>query len=245
MVSTIFAGGHHRQVRSALRKDGIASRLPSIDRLRLLDRLDEDGAFGCHVFEALGRTCSRDLIDSVIELNFLEQVLGLSSRPDLHVLDIGAGYGRLAHRTTAAFPRARYTCVDAVPTSTFLSERYVEFRGIGDRVSVIALDEFEATLEPGSVDLAINVHSFPECRLEAIEWWVARLRGLGVPYVLIVPNTSEDAFPRLMTIDGKDFAPVLARYGYTLRVHRAKYDDAALHPYALNPAQLYLFGLDD
>jgi hypothetical protein len=48
-----------------------------------------------------------------------------------------------------------------------------------------------------------------------------------------------------MTIDGKDFAPVLARHGYRLRAHRAKYDDAAVHPYALNPAQMYLFGLDD
>ena len=46
------------------------------------------------------------------------------------MLDIGAGYGRLAHRMSAAFPQLEdYCCVDAVPESTFLSEYYLRHRG--------------------------------------------------------------------------------------------------------------------
>ena len=97
----------------------------------LLERLGEDGAFGCWTFEYPGLPrVSRDLLDSVNEINFLERHLGILDRPSLRVLDIGAGYGRTAYRMVdAAAGIDDYCCVDAVPESTFISEYYLRHRG--------------------------------------------------------------------------------------------------------------------
>jgi SAM-dependent methyltransferase len=210
----------------------------SRDALGLLPKLGEDGAFGCWTFDYPGRgKVSRDLMESVGELSFLERELGLSQRDGLRVLDIGAGYGRLAHRMTTAFPGiADYCCVDAVPESTFLCEYYVEFRGLVPPVRVVPLHEVEATLQPGQFDLACNIHSFSECTLEAIEWWVAILARLRVPELLIIPNEPTELLS--MEPDGqrRDFAPLLERAGYKLVTREPVYAD---------PAVRELVGLED
>ena len=101
------------------------------DGLGLLDRLEEDGLFGCWSFTYPGwGTVSRDLLQSVNEINFLDRALNLSRLPSVRVLDIGAGYGRLAHRMTAALTNLTdYCCVDVVPEATFLSDWYLRYRG--------------------------------------------------------------------------------------------------------------------
>jgi hypothetical protein len=66
------------------------------DPLRLMERLDEDGAFGNYTCEVDGKLVSRCLLDSITEIGFLERHLRISQVPGLSVLDIGAGYGRLA-----------------------------------------------------------------------------------------------------------------------------------------------------
>jgi hypothetical protein len=105
------------------------------------------------------------------------------------VLDIGAGYGRLAHRMLTALPNIRdYYCTDAVPVSTFLSEYYLQYRELGDRAHVIPLDEIENTLKEQPVQLAINIHSFSECGTAAIDWWVKLLAKSKVRHLMIVPN---------------------------------------------------------
>ncbi len=69
----------------------------SIDKLNLLDTLIEDEYFGNYVFCIDNKNISRDLLDSILEIYFLERHDLLSKKP-LNILDIGAGYGRLAHR---------------------------------------------------------------------------------------------------------------------------------------------------
>jgi hypothetical protein len=73
------------------------------DRLGLMEKLTEDGAFGAVTFNIAGHRVSRDMMDSILEINFLDRHLQLASRNDLSILDIGAGYGRLAHRMMEAF----------------------------------------------------------------------------------------------------------------------------------------------
>jgi len=209
------------------------------DALGLLDRLDEDGAFGCwtHDYPGHGRV-SRDLLESVNEINHLERALGLSDRDGFSVLDVGAGYGRLAHRMAEAFPGTLrdYCCVDAVPESTFVSEYYLRHRGCVPPARVVRLDEVDAALRPGDFDLAVNVHSFSECPLAAIEWWVERLARLEVPSLLVVPNEPD----RLLSLEAdgsrEDFAPVLARAGYAL---------SASEPVLADPAARELVGVHD
>src|SRR5512138_443853 len=114
----------------------------TIDTLGLMDRLTDDDWFGNFTLTIGGSIVSRDKLDSVLELHFLERHLNLSAWPSPVILDVGAGYGRLAHRTCEALPHvSRYFCVDAVAQSTFISEFYLKFRR--SRACVVALDESE------------------------------------------------------------------------------------------------------
>ncbi|MBU6392782.1 MAG: putative sugar O-methyltransferase, partial [Planctomycetes bacterium] len=140
--------------------------LQKIDELRLLQKLDEDGLFGAYTFNVNGRTVSRDLLDSIAEVSFLERHLAISRVTRLNILDIGAGYGRLAHRMTQALPNiGRYICVDAVAESTFISEYYLRFRGVAERAAVIPIFDVDDALANNPINLAMNVHSFSECTL--------------------------------------------------------------------------------
>lgn len=240
---------HYREARrvSELKFFVLLRAVEERDALGLLPRLEEDGAFGCWTFDYPGRgRVSRDLLESVNEIAFLERTLGLSGRPAFSVLDVGAGYGRLAHRMTAAFGNLRdFCCVDAVPESTFVSEYYLRHRACAPPARVVPLHEVDARLEPGSFDLALNVHSFSECPAAAIGWWVERLRRLEVPRLLVVPN-EPDALLSLEADGGRrDFAPLLERAGYRLLVHEPVYADPAVRELLGVHDSFFLFGLGD
>jgi len=194
----------------------LAADVAARDDLGLLDRLAEDGAFGCWTFDVDGRTVSRDLLDSVAELNFLARTAGLDGK---RVLDIGAGYGRLAHRAVeGATGVADWCCVDAIPESTFVCEYHLEHRGAMPPARVVPFNEIDG-LTPGSFDVAVNVHSFPEMPLAAIEGWIALLERLDVPALMVVPN--DEAKLESLEPDGsrRDFGELLARAGYVLAEH--------------------------
>jgi len=215
----------------------------AIDTLHLLDRLTDDNLFGNVTFQVDGRPVSRDLLDSVIEIYFLERHLGLSRMTRPVILDIGAGYGRLAHRIVEGLPDVeRYLCVDAVAASTFVSEYYLNLRGTAGRAEVLPLDAVERALAVRQIDLAINVHSFSECRLEAIDWWLGMLARHGVRQLMIVPNAkSGDGGQSLLTNDGNDFRPVVEKHGYTLVAREPKYRDPIVQQFGINPTFHFLF----
>jgi 16S rRNA G1207 methylase RsmC len=134
--------------------------LNRIDKLGLLDRLTEDGAFGAYTFVIDGKVVSRDLLDSITEIYFLEKQLQISTCFPYNILDIGAGYGRLAYRMVSALPNLnRYYCIDAVPVSTFLCEYYLQFRKLNNRVQVVPLHKLN-DLANTPIELAINIHKF-------------------------------------------------------------------------------------
>lgn len=214
------------------------------DPMQLLDTLREDGAFGCvtFVYPGLGRI-SRDLLDSVVEINFLHKHLKVLDRDDLSVLDIGAGYGRMAHRMLEANPRLNsYTCVDAVPESTFLCEFYLKYRGLLHRAQVVPLDRLEQALGSQRYDLALNIHSFSECTFAAIEWWLNQLQLLNVPNLMIVPNHPEQFLS--FEIDGtrRDYTPLLHRFGYELVAREPLFDDPAVQEILIGD-NMFLFSL--
>lgn len=188
------------------------------DGLGLLARLHEDGSFGCWTFDVGGRRVSRDLLDSVIELNFLERHLGLSGRDRLAVLDIGAGYGRLAHRATEGLGNVgAWCCADAVPESAFVCEYHLAFRGITPPARIVEPGDV-AGLQPGSFDLAVNVHSFSEMPLAAVEWWIGELARLEVPALFLVPNEADALLSLEPGGERRDLEPVLAGAGYAVAV---------------------------
>lgn len=216
----------------------------SIDTLKLFDALGEDDAFGNYTFTIDHRLVSRDLLDSMIEMYFLERHLKLSAWEGCTLLDIGSGYGRLAHRMVTAFRNIdRYLCADAVAVSTFIADYYLRFRAVDDRAKVVALDLLEQELASRKVDIAMNIHSFSECQITAIDWWVALLRKHRVRYLMIVPNADDHGGRILRTCNGKDFAPVVEKHGYRLIAMDAKYGDPMVQRYAINPTHHHLYEL--
>jgi SAM-dependent methyltransferase len=205
----------------------------------LLDKLTEDRLFGAHAYDVDGRLVSRDLLDSVAELTFLEETLGLSGLSEPTILDIGAGYGRLAHRATAVLP-VTYLCTDAVPASTFLCELYLRFRQ-APGAEVIPLDEVDGALEGRRIDVAVNVHSFSECPASAIGWWLDLLVRHDVEHLMIVPNgdqllSTERSGGRLA------FGPLVEARGFKTVVDRPKYaHSAAVQEHGIYPGRHLLF----
>ena len=195
-----------------------------------LERVEEDGAFGCWTFAYPGLgTVSRDLLESVNELAFLDRELGLADRASVRVLDVGAGYGRLAHRMTATHPNlADFCCVDAIPDSTFLSEWYLRHRGCTPPARVVSLGALERELIPGAFDLAVNIHSFAECTHAAIAWWVALLARLEVPHLLVVPNEPTELLSLEADGSRRDFLPILEDAGFRLVLREPVIDDEAV-----------------
>jgi hypothetical protein len=216
----------------------------TLDRHNLFDKLTEDESFGNFTFNIGGRDVSRDLIDSIIELYFLDRHLQVFSRPALTILDIGAGYGRLAYRASNALPGlTNYFCTDAVAYSTFLSDFYLRHRRVHPKAQAIPLDEIEAKLQTTKPDLAVNIHSFSECRVEAIDWWIRLLAKSGVPHLMIAPNTTNCGGERLQTNDLKDFSGIVAKYGYRQVAREPKYSDPVVQQYGISPTWHFLFEL--
>lgn len=199
-----------------------------------IETLGEDEAFGCITYrEDMGASeddiiYSRDLLDSVFEIQFLEETLQLRSlgMAGPVVLDIGAGYGRFAHRLVQKYPfSACVTCVDAVPLSTFLCEFYLGFRGINSCTRSVPLHQLQGLVWP--FNFACNMYSFSEMPLSAVHFWLGFCADLQIPYFYLVPHAPDLVHPHFLTSepDGShlDYLSSFPVYGYKLETRRPKF----------------------
>ena len=206
-----------------------ATYIRDTDKLGLFGTLKEDGLFGPYCLELEdGYTISRDLMDSINEANVIARLLRKSPGDTLRLLDIGAGYGRLAHRLSEGWQGAHVTCADAVPLSSFLSEFYLKFRGVADRTAVVPLDLAKDRLKGASFDLVTNIHSFSECPLRATVWWLDLLEDVDVKKLLLVPNGEKNFRSSERNGDHLDFRPEFARRGWKLVHSESIYAGSAL-----------------
>jgi hypothetical protein len=138
------------------------------------------------------------------------------------ILDVGAGYGRLAHRASEGLTNVEVLCTDGVPLSTFLSECYLRFRR-AERATVVPLDKVEETLGARRVDIAVSIHSFTEMPIRTIAWWLDRIASAGIRDLMILPAqdglTSTEA-----SLQPLPFRHEIESRGYELVVERPKYD---------------------
>lgn len=217
----------------------------SRDKLGLLKKLTEDGLFGAFCFVFGDRSpVSRDLLDSVNEINYLDDQIGLAAMDAPTVLDIGAGYGRLAHRMSEGLPNlARYDCIDGVAVSTFLCEYYLRFRNVPDSVRVVPLPEVDSLAD--SYTVAVNVHSFSECSLAAIQWWLERISERDIEWLLVVPNTQGMLVSTEISGEHLDFMPAVVAAGYELVDHRPVYQSGELRELIDLHDEFYLFRRSD
>jgi hypothetical protein len=216
-----------------------AAYTAQVDRLGLFQRLEEDGAFGAETFDFHGKLVSRDLLESILEINFLDRHVELSHWRDVRILDIGAGYGRLAHRAAAGLPNlGTYFCVDAVPESSFLSDYYLKFRDATDHCCVVPLHEFG---DVGPIDLCVSIHCFTECRSRVVKWWLGQIREVRVPWLFIESGCTLGLTSREERGRG-DIRRLIEGAGFTLAVKEKKFASApVLEAFGLYPADYYLF----
>lgn len=221
-----------------------------MDRRGLLTLLTEDDLFGARTYRlGASLTLSRDLLDSVLELSFLDRHTDLFTRVGSTILDIGAGYGRLAYRAVRAVPNlAQVLCTDAIAESTFLCEYYLNFRGVDSVAHVVPLDEIAARLSATSVDVATNVHSFSEMPFAAIMWWLDVVAARKVPWLMIVPNAMDNDGRALVSAESdgsrRDFLPEILARGYHLAIKEPKYLDPLIQRHGVTPTHYWLFRHD-
>jgi hypothetical protein len=103
---------------------------------------------------------------------------------------------------------------------------------------VVPLDEVDEILAAERIDIAININSFPECRPEAVEWWVSRTARWRIKHFLV--SCMSD---RLQTNRGLEFSSIFAKNGYHLRAREPKDRDALVQRYAIAPGYYFLFEL--
>jgi hypothetical protein len=219
-------------------------QLKADDREGLLDRFDEDRAFGVAGFEIDGRFVTRDLIDSVREVQFLIRHLGIDQGA-WNLIDIGAGYGRLAWRLEQIGNEGlEVHATDGFATSTYVCGHYLRHRG-ARRARAVPLDEVEALLAATKIDVAVNVHSFSECTVKAVDWWVSLIARHEVRHLMVVPNAGTSGGARCETNAGEDLEPVFARHGYRPVAREPRYPDPLVQAHGIDPIWLHLFRLDD
>jgi tRNA (cmo5U34)-methyltransferase len=77
-------------------------------------------------------------------------------RPDVRILDLGAGTGSLAHKLASTFPNARLTLLDA--DAAMLAQAKVRLAGFSDRVEYVK-GNFGGALPPTDIAVAtLSLH---------------------------------------------------------------------------------------
>jgi SAM-dependent methyltransferase len=205
-----------------------------VDKLGLHNRFIEEGSFGVETFSFEGRSVSRDLIDSMIEISYLEEKLQMSNTKGFRILDIGAGYGRFAKRIQEGFNNIEVACIDAIPLSTCLSKVYLEDEIRTGKVTVHQLDTLDEVQE-GSINLAINIHSFSEMSMPSVESWVRFLVEKKIENIFIVPNGQN-----LALNDGSDFSGLFENAGYHIESVDDKFSDPEFARFGIYPSKHFL-----
>lgn len=104
----------------------------STDRLRLLDQISEPTFGNPYLVQYRGKTISQDLANSVHEFYSSTEGAGDLSKIK-EVVELGAGYGRLAYVFLKALPRCNYTIVD-IPAALFVSQEYLSHVFKGEKI---------------------------------------------------------------------------------------------------------------
>ena len=213
------------------------------DRLNLFHHLKEDGQFGVVTFQINDDLLvSRDLLDSILEINFLERQLKLSQMVSPIILDIGAGYGRLAYRMVSALSNVKAVyCTDGVAESTFLCEYYLRYRKVDDRAKAVPIDEIEEVLSRNRIDIATNIESFTECTIQSITWWLDLIKKYRVRYLMILPDFRDRLVSKELDGSTIDFRPLIEERGFDLIANEPIYKGAScLTAYGLYPDRAFL-----
>ncbi|WP_028065676.1 putative sugar O-methyltransferase [Solirubrobacter soli] len=158
-----------------------------------------------------GRLISQDVSNSALEVNAMMEAL--NGRQPSSILEIGAGYGRLAYALLTLFPNATYTIIDIQPTRS-ISQWYLSQLFDPERLTFLSPEE-ASSLDPGSFDLGLSVSSLGEMTEAQIDGYLRLLdtvvAGGGTVYLKQLESWINAA-------DGVDAA--FAKYDFPARWQR-------------------------
>jgi len=189
-----------------------------IDEDNLLSMTKEDGSFGCRYYDYDNIKISRDLLDSIIEIYFLKSFF--RNLEELVLLEIGGGYGRLCKRFLDCFPQSRYYITDAIPQSTYYSNIY-----LNNNECIIKLYDIKEELKRIKIDIVVNIHSFPECNIKDIEWWIRLVDSNKIRYIFYVPNNPYSHPMYIPTNRGESILSIFNKYDYKTIYYRDIYNE--------------------
>jgi hypothetical protein len=105
---------------------------------------------------------------------------------------------------------------------------------------VVSLDEIETIVTTTPIDIATNIHSFSECTLQAIEWWIDVISKAKIKYFMVVPNAKDQLLSIEPDKSRKDFSRLLEARGYELMAREPVYaPDTLASQYGLYPDRSY------
>lgn len=159
-------------------------QLKKIDKLNLFLKTKENGSHGCKTWEVENILISRDLLDSIIEIYFLQK--NFDNLDKLNILEIGGGYGRLCKRYSDCFPNSKFYITDGIPYSTYVADIYLSESNYQNKN--LELYNLDSKLKNIKIDLAVNIHSFPEQNINDVEWWVKFILKHKIKYIFYVDN---------------------------------------------------------
>jgi hypothetical protein len=202
-------------------------------------QLGEDSAFGAITFTSPnGTVFSRDLLDSILEIGFIRETLGLTPASAIKILDIGAGYGRLLYRFAQMFPNSSGFGVDGVPLSTFLCDFYLKYRAVYPTMTSVPLTRLD---DIGPVDLAVNAWSFAECTLSTVDFWIRFCSERDIRWLCVIPHDFSHRYAALQSreVDGQNinYEHLFGHYGYRLERRVSKYEPS-------EDSDKYVFGTE-
>ena len=116
-----------------------------------------------------GRLISQDLANSALEVDAIHRLL--SGHSPRSILEIGAGYGRVAYVLMSLHPTCSYTVVDIQP-ALGISERYLRTL-FPNRDVTFMTPESVAEIPRGTIDLAFSISSLQEMTTEQIRNYLA------------------------------------------------------------------------
>ena len=193
--------------------------IKSIDKDNLLNKTFECGSYGCKSYDFDNIKISRDLLDSLIEIYFLKSFF--PNLNELSLLEIGGGYGRLCKRYLDCIPSSKYYITDAIPQSTFYSKLYLKEK----KDSVINLYDIPEKIKSLKIDIAVNIHSFPECNINDIEWWIKLIDSNKIKYIFYVPNNPKSTPEFMPSNNGKSILNLFNKYNYKVRHYKNMYKE--------------------
>ncbi len=165
------------------------------DKHEIFNRLDEPLVGNPFTVEYRGKKLSQDLCNSVHELYSATKTQDMSKINN--VVEIGAGYGRLAYVFLKTLSKINYTIID-IPPALFVSQWYLSkifpsseiffyrrFKSYQEikkeyessRIRFLMADQIEL-LPRKSVDLMINISSLHEMKREQIKNFISEMDRL-------------------------------------------------------------------